>query len=580
MPGLPGQENVFAPDQSEPNYSPNQGLPPLMSNDIVPVGQQPTPAPTPAQQDALLERTDTPVSKEAGSGRRFSMNPGQLGWGVGASDFNPNGFKPNESRSTQVGKYGSAPLFASSLAFPDAVIASRMQGIAKTKADLAAQMAKFNPAEGLEDVKAPEYRDDFQRGAMGSINEYKNNVFKLYGEEEGTRRMMNANTPEGQGIRERVSAWTTIARYTNQATDSSEKFMKDMAGGTDEYSKFMYDQAYNERHKLGVQAGNHDPVSLAKSLKVFTGTVSLDDQVRKDGVFDILKNAGTVEELVRQVRSNDPEKERLYRSGFVGIYTKKDVSKEDVVQAMVDRYYPAYSQYMSEDDMKKYFKALAGEMTEEKLTQSQISSPSGGSGSSKAAPNYRVEETVVAGGGRHMKYPTVTLYGESNDKAKSANPLTFRDGDKEVYMIGERAMLIGGNTYIYGKQAGMPRTAAQKAAVAKELDIPLEDLVDISADPESSKAKEVMQSFNKLFPAMAPLKGNEALLDGMGYDPERVKSELSAYAPRKDAPAFVDPSKPDLVNMAKAKGVQWDQAEYDNQTPEVQKAMLDILQSK
>ena len=196
MPGLPGQENVFAPDQSEPNYSPNQGLPPLMSNDIVPVGQQPTPAPTPAQQDALLERTDTPVSKEAGSGRRFSMNPGQLGWGVGASDFNPNGFKPNESRSTQVGKYGSAPLFASSLAFPDAVIASRMPGITKTKADLAAQMAKFNPAEGLEDVKAPEYRDDFQRGAMASLNEYKNNVFKLHGEEEGTRRMMNANTPE------------------------------------------------------------------------------------------------------------------------------------------------------------------------------------------------------------------------------------------------------------------------------------------------------------------------------------------------------------------------------------------------
>lgn len=569
------------PDILDEAWSPDQGLPPLMMNDRVPAtAQAPAtlPPPTAEQQDALL-RTDRQPTGSSGPQVRHgvSTQPGGLSWAVGSDAFAPAGYKPNESRSTGVGKYGGSPLYAPVIGYPDAVIANRLDRISKERKQVQDAMAKFNPAAGVEDVNAPEYRDDYQRGVMSDLHGYQAQVQQLYGDEEGLKRLMDPNTKEGQGLRERVSQWTTIARLTNQATKSADAVIEGMDSGALEYNQYLYDLATQERHKLGVQAGNHDPKALANSLKVFTGTASLDDQVKKDGIGELLKSAGTTEQFAEQVRANS--KDPHYRAGFASILTKKTVDREDVIEALTDRYYPSYRNYMSRDQMKNYFTSIAGSLSEEKLTQSQIHVPKG-DGPTNAAANYNVEQTELPTGlsdafGNNAKgitgtWPTISLYGSTNKQAKLANPLSFRHGDRESYMYPERVMRVGDRNVIIGKEVGMPRTVAEKAAAAKNTGFSLADIDAASAavdkDPTSEEAQAAIQKFGILQPRIVPFDSNESLIRGMGYDPDKVAGELIKSKPRgyagtrREQPAFVDKPRgiPDFVVSAGYSKADWD----------------------
>jgi hypothetical protein len=527
---MPGRPEVFDPGD-DPSISPDAGLPPLMMND-----RGPSYAPTAAQQDALL-RTDRQPTAQPTVHRSVGVEVGKFGWGLGAGDFAPNGYRPNESRSTGVGKYGGSPLYAATIGYPDSVVASRLQGIAKEQQQIAEQLAKFNPAAGIEDVKQPEYRDDFQRGVMGDLHGYEANVQKLYGDEEGLKRLMDPNTAEGQGIRARANHWTTIARLTNQGTDSAVAVVNGMDDGTLENNPYLYDMATEQLHKLGTRSGNHDPEDLAKGLTVFTGTVSLDDQVHKDGIVDLLKNAGSVHQIAEQVRKGDPD----YVKGFRTMREMKTEDRSAAAEALTDRYYPTYRSYMSRDEMKKYFDSIVKNVSEEKLTQSQIHVPKG-SGSTDSAVNYRVENTELPPGasdaygntaqGVSGSWPTVSLLGTSNKQATLAHPLSFRHGDKDSFMYPERVMRVHGKDIILGKEVGMPRTAAQKAAAAKNTGFDLKEIqAGVSAydsDPSSPEAQAAIQKFGVLQARMVPFEGNESLIEGMNYDPEKVKSALMA----------------------------------------------------
>lgn len=585
MPGLPGQPNVFAPDGG--NFpTPDDGLPPIMSNDRVPAYPPAQPAAPPAgqvnvaQQDALLNRPQAEDETESARRRSgFRVSPGQFGWAVGAQDFNPNGFKPNESRSTQVGKYGGAPLYATTLAFPDAVIASRLQGIAEQKEALAKQMAKFDPMANMEDVKAPEYRDDFQRGAMADINGYVDKATAMWGEEEGMKRLMNPNSEEGRGLRERNMAWTTIARLTNQGTDTALAITKGMDEGVLERNPYLYKLAQEQLHKTGTQAGSHDPKALARSMTAFQGVASLDDQVHKDGIVQLLKEAGSVEQLAEQVKRGDNPH---YRAGFAGILTKKTVNRDDVIDALTDRYFPQYEGYMGRDDMKNYFRSIAGNLSEETLRQTQLHASSSGGGGDAAnnAANYRVEQTAMpegtvnafgvaagaskrggsaSGTGFTGSYPTITLFGSSNKQAKLTNPLSFRYGDRDVFMYPERVMQVGGMPMVLGKEVGMPRTRAQKEEAAKGMGWSVEKYEEVMKNPETAEAQDVVEKFGVLRPMAIPLLGNEAQIEGLGYDPDRIKSELSNATGtrlRKEQQPFIDPTKAAATPATKTKATK------------------------
>lgn len=550
MPGLPGQPNVFVPE-SETFPSTDDGLSQIMANDVVPASppsgqlQQPAAQVSVAQQDALLNRPRADYGHRYARGRHgLGSGNGQFGWAVGPQDFNPNGYKPNESRSTQVGKYGGSPLYAATLAFPDAVIASRLQGIAKQKEAIAAQMAKFNPMEGVEDVKQPEYRDDFQRGYLASLNGHIDKATSMWGEEEGMKQLMNPNSELGRGLRELNMAWTTVARLTNQGTNSALAITEGMDSGKLEKNKYLYDLAKDQLHKTGVQAGNHDPKELAKGMVVFQGVSSLDNQVHEDGIVPLLKNAGSVEQLVEQVKKGDPS----YRAGFAGILTKKTVNRDDVVNALTDRYYPMYENYMSRDDMKKYFTSIAGNLSEDSLKQAQIKSNGGGSGGgSNNAANYRIEKTelpsgtldgfgnvAVDGNGKSVsagvggEHNTITLMGSANKQAKLTNPLTFRVKDQTMFMYPERIMDMNGTIVVTGKEVGMPRTQAARENVASKLNMSIEDLDAVIEHPDTEEAKSIITKFGMLQDRLVPLEGNEAQIEGLGYDVDRIKKDLGA----------------------------------------------------
>lgn len=573
------------PDILDEAWSPDQGLPHLMMNDRVPATAQAPdtlPPPTAAQQDALL-RTDRQPTGSSGAQVRHgvSAQAGGLSWAVGNDAFAPAGYKPNESRSTGVGKYGGSPLYAPVIGYPDAVIANRLDRISKERKQVQDAMAKFNPAADVEDVNAPEYRDDYQRGVMSDLHGYQAQVQQLYGDEEGLKRLMDPNTKEGQGLRERVSQWTTIARLTNQATKSADAVIEGMDSGALEYNQYLYDLATQERHKLGVQAGNHDPKALANSLKVFTGTASLDDQVKKDGIGELLKSAGTTEQFAEQVRANS--KDPHYRAGFASILTKKTVDREDVIEALTDRYYPSYRNYMSRDQMKDYFTSIAGSLSEEKLTQSQIHVPQG-DGSKINPAAYTPDPTVIPKNVKvsgpegpvmtdQKEHATINLMNFSNKQGRTAAPMTFRWGNEEVFMHPERLMKIDDNYFILGKETGMPRTAAEKAAAAKRTGFSLADIeagmAAVANDPTSDAAQAAIQQFGTLQPRMIPLKDNEALLGtSLDMDMDKAKQQLDAWKPpltqrngRKEQPGF-DASKPggvpDFVVSAGYSKADWD----------------------
>lgn len=567
---MPGQPNVFMPEQAQqgaglftrsgtfnPEQQPlpdeGQWLPRIMSADRVPVDpQRPTGDAgglTAAQQDAILGRVEQAQESRARRGGGMDLSPevGQFGWALGAQDFAPAGYRPNESRSTQIGKYGGSPLYAAALAFPHSAIASRLQGIAQRKEALAKKMAEFDPLKGVEDVKQPEYRDGFQRAMMDDIMGQVNKTKQLWGDEAGIMRLMNGSSKEAMELRKRVDAWTTIARLTNQGTDNAIAVVKGMDNGTLEPNPYLYNMAKDQLHKTGVAAGEHDPIKLAQSMQSFAHTVSLDDQVHKDGISALLKNAGSVDQIAAQVKAGDP----LYRGGFAGILHKKTINRDAVIETLVDRYEPQYKGFLSREELKKYFTAIAGNLSEETLTQTQIRAPRSGDGGSgtgpaNAAASYTVEQTAVPEGtvnafgtpagskdrsksdatGFTGSYPTITLFGSSNKQAQLAKPLSFRYGNMDVFMYPERIMQVGSMPMVLGKEVGMPRTTVQKAKAAKSLGWTMVRMDEAVANPESEDGKVVLESFATLRPMMVPLTGNEAQIEGIGYDIERVRSVL------------------------------------------------------
>jgi hypothetical protein len=229
--------------------------------------------------------------------------------------------------------------------------------------------------------------------------------------------------------------------------------------------------------------------------------------------------------------------------------TKKTIDRDAVIDALTDRYYPAYRGYMDRDEMKKYFASIAGDLSEEKLTQSQIHVPKGSSSNSNPG-SYTPDATVIPKNievsgpeGPVMTdqepHATLNLMNFTNKQGRTAAPLTFRAGNEEVFMHPERLMKIDNGYFIMGKETGMPRTPAEKAAAAKRTGFSLAAIEAganaVAEDPTSDEAQAAIQQFGTLQPRMIPLAGNESLLGtALNMDMDKAKAKLDAWkAPAK-----------------------------------------------
>ena len=491
------------------------------------------------------------------TGPRVSMGDTGFGWAVGANDFHPNGFRPNQAMSTGVGKYHGSPIFAATIGMPDGVIASREQANVNKQKQLEAALSKLAPE--FEDVDNPKYRDEFQRWGNGQISSLIRDTQQMYGKQRGTERLMTPGTPEYEKFRNTVESINTVARGANQANKQALTVLDGMDNKTLQDNPAVYKAAEDLVNKQGSKAGA-TAKELAESQNRFSANASLYDAMSKQKIPEMLKNATGVQDLVSLVNKGDAR----YMPGFRAyMNTAQEVTPEGLVNAITDDWAERYKKDLTREQVRAVVQGFIPDNFKEKMTAKQLRAPnSSGSGSqTNAAANYTVEDTIVPRSDQtyvtigedgkpitttepvnnKTKYPTISLFGSSNKQAKSAAPLTFRNGSEEYFGIPERAMYIGGRTYIYGKQTGMPRTAAQKAAVAKDLNMEMPDYDAI--EPNSPKAEQAMQSFSKLFPMMVPMDENKALVEGMGYDPAKIEQELSSHAGHKEQQPFVEPTK-------------------------------------
>lgn len=588
IPGVPTQGEqppVPQEDYSQvEGFAPSAGLPPIMPNDRVPsqanatASPTDTPTSTPAGQAAGGHPLDNVGFSETGNkgGGGYGLEVGDVGfgWHVGPGDFNPNGYRPNESRGTTVGKYGGRPLYAASLAFPSSVFASRIQAINNKERQLQGALQKI--AGDFEDVDNPKYRDGFQRWGNGQMRQYMADVQAMHGKRRGTELMMTPGTKEYEGFRNTVASINTVARGVNQSNKQALAVLEGMDKKVLQYNPAVYKAASDLVNKQGSMAGV-SAKELADSQTRLQANASLYDALTKQGIPAMLKNANSEQDLVSLVKRGGTGRdgEPLYSPGFVTyLNTAQSVTPEGLVNALTDDWAERYKGDLSREQVKAVIEGMVPKDFKEKISTRQIRTSGGGSGGGSANPsaNYRVEMTEFPRGildgfgnvavdkdGKSVAdgvlgpHPTITLLGSSNKQARLTNPLSFRVKDQTIFMYPERIMLLEGKPVIAGKEVGMPRTTAEKQVAAKGMGWSLSELESVIAGgPSTEEGQQLINRFGVLQDRFVPMDGNEAQIEGLGYDPDRIESELrkvSGTQPRKESQAFKDPTKAEEKNV-------------------------------
>lgn len=493
------------------------------------------------------------------TGPRVSMGDTGFGWAVGANDFHPNGFRPNQAMSTGVGKYHGSPIFAATIGMPDGVIASREQANANKQKQLEAALSKLAPE--FEDVDNPKYRDQFQRRYNAEYMQLIRDTQQIYGKQRGTELLSTYGTPEYEKRMNLLNSINTIARGANQANKSALKYLDLNEKDAIEKNPAMKKSAEDLVYRQGTKA-NATAKELAESQDNFSANANLYDTMMKHKIPDMFKSISSKEDLVSLIKKGDQSGaggSSLYIPGFQGwLNNKKDVTPSDVVDYVTDYYAEKYKETRTRDEVKAMVEGFVPKDFEQTFNSKQLRAPKSSGSDTNAAANYRVEQTELPTGTTDAygnttgdvkgAWPTVSLFGSANKQATLGKPLPYRHGDKDVFMYPERAMLVHGTPVIVGKEVGMPRTTAQKEAAAKGMGISMTDYNAI--DPASEKGQEVIQRFSVLSPKMLPFVGNESLIEGMGYDPETVKQKLGYTGAqqtglqegRKQQQPFVEPT--------------------------------------
>lgn len=470
----------------------------------------------------------------------FSVQPGELGWAVRTEDFNPAGYRPNESRSAGVGKYQGGPIFSSPLAFPTGVIASRMQGIAQRERAVQEQYAKLYPE--VADINNPKWNDPFKRWAHGSLQRFFADMEAVHGRRRAMELLTNPASKENRMYQELVSDIDNVAKGVNSNLTDALGIIKGQEDGTQQADPTTYQVAQDYVNKAGNTAGM-TPREFALVSDRLQSNISFDKLMKDMAIPTALREAASKEDLVSLVKRGGA----LYSPGFVTYLNEaKTIRPKELIDRFTEELALRFPK-MRKEDIRSKLESYVPQDLEQKISTHQIRSSRGGSGGSgdggaNPAANYTVEMTSfpadtqnLGGGGNEFtgSYPTITLYGSSNKQATLAKPLTFRYGNFESFMYPERIMLVGNTPFIIGKEVGMPRTRAEIEAAAaragETYQITADQINAYNEDPTSDEGRAAIQKFGILRPRRVPLQGNEAQIEGLGYDVERVRRELGAH---------------------------------------------------
>jgi len=489
------------------------------------------------------------------TGPRVSMGDTGFGWAVGANDFHPNGFRPNESRSTGVGKYGGSPIFAATIGMPDGVIASREQANINKQKQLEAALSKLAPE--FEDVDNPKYRDEFQRKGNAEYMQLIRDTQQIYGKQRGTELLSTYGTPEYEKRMNLLNSINTIARGANQANKSALAYLAADEKDAIEQNPAMKKSAEDLVYRQGTKA-NATAKELAESQENFSANANMYDTMMKHKIPDMFKSISNKEDLVSLIKKGDQSGaggSSLYIPGFQGwLNNKKDVTPSDVVDYVTDYYAEKYKKTRTRDEVKAMVEGFVPKDFEQKFTSKQLRAPksSGGNSPENEAARYVPDSTTIPEGtvdgagnpiggsvnsqGENLSRPTINLMAFSNKQGKTAPPMEYRDGKERVYMHPDRLMNIDGDYYIIGNKTGMPRTRAELIKKADdenwnpdETSSATKGFDDVNNGVDSPEARALTQRFNTLQSVRVPLSENESLLSqSLGIDVSRAKKSLGS----------------------------------------------------
>lgn len=508
--------------------------------------------------DALLSYGSSPGSSAApasglgqqpgGQGNGFKLGFGPEGSRLTNQDFNPAGYRPNESRSTAIGKYGGAPLYAATLGAPFSVLDDRINAIAKREHELDKAIKDFDPTKDLADPKAVKYKDTLNEWGMGQIERYVSNITDAYGEEKGMQRLMTGGTKEAMGLRRLTRHLNTVIANVDDAVAKSQAIVVGMDDGTLQYNERLYKMAEDVEKRLGEYEQNNDPEELAALLPRFNANVSLVDQLNKDNIPEMIAKAGSTQKIFELVKSGDP----LYSSLFSTLLSKKTIDRGAIVDALTERYAPQYKRDMSKEEVRQMIDAMAPELYEEDVerTQKPVASSSGSSkgggsnapvGASLGDPTVVPENTTRLLSGKPieavmtkgMYRPTVDLMSIVSDQGALSRTHVFRDGGKEVAMHALRIMNVDGELFIIGKKTGLPKTTDAAGSSTMMLYPAMSPQgPGQQATPEEEAA---YKEFLDLPSIAVPFAENERLLGKIyNVDTESLKRELGYLGPNTE----------------------------------------------
>lgn len=295
------------------SYDPNSGMPGIMSQDRAVIDQRTTipDAPPSASADPVIRAAEQQTGPLGGSGGTDFGTPGASSEPAPAGtdgrgrrvrfaeagarrpwDPFPDRRSDLLGHTTQVGKYGGAPIFGADTGLlPLGVIDSKLRTIEDEQEKLLQQAKQLNLNKDFEKLNRPEYEDKYNQWKADETNAFYEKVKQFWGGDDikASADLADPSSPFHRqffgpgGIVESVN---TVARLDNQLTDEAMKVVKGMDERTLQYDPVMYRKSKDLLEGTGDFA-HRDPRQLAKAHMNYLAVTDADKYIKDN---EVVKN--------------------------------------------------------------------------------------------------------------------------------------------------------------------------------------------------------------------------------------------------------------------------------------------------
>jgi hypothetical protein len=377
-------------------------------------------------------------------------------------------------RTTQVGKYGGAPIFyGGSNILPLGVVSGKLKAIADERAALKKQADGLDLYAGIEDLKNPNYRkvqNQYIAANLGPNSPEYQRWREFYGDDIKFRAALNTkgsaahNAYFGRGGL--IDSVNTLAKMGNFAHDLTEEYIDGVDKGL--YEKTAdYDRAI--KYREGSAYGG-DPRQMLKDFNSFRPIAEANKYFKDNGINDqFLK--------VVEASKMDTGPRMVRVPGGTAIMIDRHTSGEQIKKLWAEnlkKTNPTFKQ-LDLDRIEGLFPDIQG--LETKMTiQDDYHPPASSSSESTAnkSPKYGYvvgsapvfNTSDVWSGGKKTQVPTITFSEDIGGKNRPMGTLIFEDKNQNpIRLAGVRLQKRGNEWVAVGSAIDEKRVAEYERLV-------------------------------------------------------------------------------------------------------------------